>query len=170
MRGVQERRAVGSALSRSARRPALIAAVAVATFAADQLTKWWVVRALDDRDIHVVGSLRLALTRNAGGAFGLGAGVIPFLALAAVAVVMIVVARSEATRRLCVAIAVGLVLGGAFGNLADRLFRAPGGLSGKVIDFIDLRWWPVFNVADTAISVGCVALALLIGRGARPER
>ncbi|MCU1462166.1 MAG: lspA [Acidimicrobiales bacterium] len=170
MRGVQERRAVGSPLSRSARRPALIAGVAAATLAGDQLTKWWAVHALAHRDIHVVGSLRLALTRNAGGAFGLGAGVIPVLALAAVAIVMVVVARSEATRRLPVAIAVGLVLGGAFGNLADRVFRSPGGLSGKVIDFIDLRWWPVFNVADTAISIGCVALVVLIGRPARSER
>jgi len=169
VRGVQERRAVGSPLKRTGRRSSLIAGVGVGTLGLDQLTKWWAVRTLTDHDIHVIGSLRLALTRNAGGAFGLGAGVIPFLALAAVAIVMLVVARSEATRRMPVAIAVGLVIGGAFGNLADRLFRSPGGLSGRVVDFVDLRWWPVFNVADSAITVGCVVLVLLIGRPVRPR-
>jgi signal peptidase II len=162
---VQERRAVGPALTRIARRRGLIAAVALAVFVADQLTKVWAVDRLSGgRTIHIVGSLRLALTRNPGGAFGLGAGVIPFLALAAVAIVMVVVARSDSTQRLPVAVSVGLVLGGAFGNLADRLFRYPGGMSGHVVDFIDLRWWPVFNVADSAITVGCIALVFLLGR------
>jgi signal peptidase II len=170
VRGVQERRIVGAALSRTERHHALIAAVAVVTFTADQLTKLWAAHRLsDERTLHVIGSLQLHLTRNAGGAFGVGAGIVPFLALAAVAVVMVVVARSDATRRVPVAIAVGLVLGGAFGNLADRVFRSPGGLSGHVIDFIDLRWWPVFNVADSAITIGCIVLVLLIGRPSRQD-
>jgi len=60
-----------------------------------------------------------------------------------------------------VAVALGLVTGGAVGNLADRIFRAPGLLRGAVVDFVDLRWWPVFNVGDMAITAGCILLVLL---------
>ena len=73
MRGVQERRAVGSPLKRTGRRSSLIAGVGAGTLGLDLLTKWWALRTLTDHDIHVIGSLRLALTRNAGGAFGLAA-------------------------------------------------------------------------------------------------
>jgi signal peptidase II len=62
-------------------------------------------------------------------------------------------------------VSLGLVLGGALGNLADRIFRAPAFGRGSVIDFVDLRWWPVFNLADAAITCGCVLLVLLsLGR------
>jgi len=81
----------------------------------------------------------------------------------ALVVVLFVVGRSVDRRS--VAVALGLVLGGALGNLADRVFRAPGFGRGSVIDFVDLRWWPVFNVADAAITCGCVLLVLLsVGR------
>jgi signal peptidase II len=147
----------------------LTALVAGAVVAVDQLTKWWALHTLPHRDIYLVGPIRLALTRNTGGAFSLGAGYVPFVALAATALVIVLVTAGRAVVRPVLAIAVGLVLGGAVGNLADRVFRAPGGLRGAVVDFVDLRWWPVFNVADAAITVGCVALALAGGWRARRE-
>jgi len=167
---VQERRAVapvgppGGGDNPVRRRSGLVAVVAVIVIVLDQLTKWWALRTLDDRTIHLVGSLRLALTFNKAGAFGLGSSFVPVLALVAVGVVLVVVVRGETNTRFAVAIALGLVLGGAFGNLGDRLFRGPGMLRGAVIDFIDLRWWPVFNLADSAITCGCILLVLTAGR------
>lgn len=132
--------------------------VAGAVVVADQLTKAWAVRALDEGPIHLVGPVRLALTRNTAGAFGLGGPFVPFLAVVATLLVVVVVSRSDATRRPLLAAAAGLVLGGAFGNLVDRLARSPGLLGGAVVDFVDLRWWPVFNLADAAITCGCLLL------------
>ena len=83
-------------------------------------------------------------------------------------IVLFVVGRS--VDRTAVAVALGLVLGGAVGNLVDRVFRSPGFGRGSVIDFVDLRWWPVFNVADAAITVGCVLLVLLSFGHARTEQ
>ena len=71
-------------------------------------------------------------------------------------------ARADAPRRTglvsAVAVALGLVLGGAFGNVADRVFRSPGFLKGAVVDFVDVGFWPVFNLADSAITCGCLLL------------
>jgi signal peptidase II len=149
----------------SARRYALVGGVAAAVVAVDQLTKWWAVGRLARGAITIVGPIRLALTRNRGGAFGLGSGVVPMVVLAAVALVVVLVVVGRSIDRTAVAVALGLVLGGAVGNLVDRVFRSPGFLRGWVVDFIDFRWWPVFNVADAAISCGCVLLVLLsLGR------
>ena len=133
-------------------------AVAVAVVVADQLTKAWALAALEDGPIRLIGPVRLALTYNSAAAFGLGGGFVPFLAVGALVLVIVLVARGDATRSPLLAAAAGLVVGGAFGNLADRLFRSPGLLRGAVVDFVDLRWWPVFNLADAAITCGCVAL------------
>jgi signal peptidase II len=145
-----------------------VAAVAVVAVALDQVTKSWAVATLTDRDpIHVVGTLQLALSFNSGIAFSLGTGsgltIVP-LALAVVLVVLFV-ARSLPGR--LAATAVGLVVGGAIGNLADRLFRSH---DGAVVDFLDLQWWPVFNVADACIVVGGALLALCSLRRPEPER
>ena len=134
--------------------------VALAVVAADQLTKAWALRALDDGPFGLVGPIRLALTYNTGAAFGLGGGFVPFLAVGALVLVIVLVTRGDATRQPLLAVAAGLVVGGAFGNLLDRLFRSPGMLRGAVVDFVDLRWWPVFNLADAAITCGCVVLVL----------
>jgi len=75
--------------------------------------------------------------------------------------VVLVVVRAETTTHVGVAVALGLVLGGAFGNLIDRLCRDPGFLRGAVVDFIDLQWWPVFNVADASVVGGAVLLVCL---------
>jgi signal peptidase II len=157
---VQERRLVAP-LEASQRRYALVGGVAAVVVVADQLTKWWAVHRLSRGPITIVGSARLALTHNSAGAFGLGSGVVPVVVLAVVALVVVLFVVGRSVDRQSVAVALGLVLGGALGNLADRVFRAPGFGRGSVIDFVDLRWWPVFNVADAAITCGCVLLVLL---------
>jgi signal peptidase II len=127
---------------------------------ADQLTKAWALRALDDGPIRLIGGVQLNLAFNTAGAFGLGGAAVPFLALGALVLVVIMAASGAMTRKPALAVAMGLVLGGALGNLADRVFRDPGLLKGAVVDFIDLRVWPVFNLADTAITCGCIALLI----------
>ena len=131
--------------------------------ALDQLTKHWALQALDDGPIELIGSLRLKLAFNSGTAFSVGegrGGLISLLGLVVVAVLL----RSVASwpGRLPALIG-GLVAGGAVGNLLDRLLRdgGDGVLAGHVVDFIDLQWWPVFNVADIGIVGGALALAVL---------
>jgi signal peptidase II len=135
--------------------------VAAVVVLLDQLTKWWALERLSrDRVIDVVWTLRFNLVRNAGAAFSTGRGLGPLLGVLAVIVVVVLVryGRMAATRP--TAIGMGLVLGGAIGNLVDRAFRSGGGfLGGHVVDFVDLQWWPVFNVADAAIVIGGILLA-----------
>jgi signal peptidase II len=109
----------------------------------------------------IPGVLHLTYTTNRGGAFGLF-GNAPYLFLAATLVVCaaIVVASFGVSNRM-LALGLGMVLGGALGNLTDRIVRGPG-LNGRVVDFIDFRVWPVFNLADAAIVIGA-ALILLSG-------
>jgi signal peptidase II len=125
----------------------------------DQVTKTWAVNALDDgRIIHVIWTLQFALGFNSGMAFSQGEGlgpVIGVIALIAVVVLLISLRRTGSTMS---SIGVALVCGGAAGNVVDRLFRGDGWLHGAVVDFIDLQWWPVFNIADAAITVGAVLL------------
>jgi signal peptidase II len=135
--------------------------VAAAVVVLDQLAKWWAVDRLTRGPITIIGSFRLALTRNSGGAFGLGSGFLPMVVLAVIALAVVLFVVGRAVDRTAIAVALGLVLGGAVGNLLDRLFRSPGFGRGSVVDFVDLRWWPVFNVADAAITCGCVLLVLL---------
>lgn len=136
----------------------MVAAVAVVVLALDALTKQWAMSALADGPIDLFGSVRFNLIRNKAGAFGLGGAFVPFLAVAALLLVLYMVTRGDATQRLPTAIALGLVLGGAFGNVADRIFRSPGFLKGAVVDSIDVGFWPVFNLADAAITCGCLLL------------
>ena len=133
----------------------------------DQLTKSWAVSALADGPTHVIGdTVELVLTRNGGSAFSRFQGLTPVLAIGAI-VVTIVLARvlRSATDRLLI-VALTLVLGGALGNLGDRIFRTPGFLRGHVVDFVAVGWWPVFNVADSCITIGAI---LLIVRSLRPQ-
>lgn len=130
--------------------------------AVDQATKAWAVNALADSPIVIIdGWLNFRLFFNTGASFSFfakGGAVIGLLVIAVVVVIFF--ALREAGRRLD-AIALGLVLGGAVGNLLDRLFRGTGFLDGAVVDFINVPFFATFNVADIAINVG-VAL-LLIG-------
>jgi signal peptidase II len=134
----------------------------------DQLTKHWAVNALDDRTIDLVWTLRLNLAFNTGMAFSQGTGVGPIIGVVALLVVVgLLIAIGRSSSAIYVP-AVGLIVGGAVGNLADRLFRDPGWLRGGVVDFIDLQWWPIFNVADIAVTVGGALLILSTVRGDRP--
>ena len=168
MRGVQERGpvpALSQAAVRPSRRLAWGGATAAAVVALDQATKSWALGALADGPVDVVWTLRLNLSFNSGAAFGIGKGVAPLLIAVGVVVLVVLIGAGRSTATTAAsAVALGLVVGGAAGNLADRLFRDHGG---AVVDFIDLRWWPVFNVADAAITCGA---ALLVLAGARAER
>jgi signal peptidase II len=148
----------------------LIGAVAVVVVAVDQLTKWWALHELDTRTIDLPWTLRLNLTLNRGAAFGLGSKYAPIIALAAVCVVIVVLGTTRGLDSRWPRLGVGLVLGGAFGNLADRVFRdGTGFLGGAVVDFVDIQWWPVFNVADAAVCVGAVLLVLTAAREPTPS-
>ncbi|MGH2528308.1 MAG: signal peptidase II [Actinomycetota bacterium] len=135
----------------------------------DRLTKMWAERALaGDPPVTVIpGVLQLNYTTNSGGAFGLGQSAPWLFAGATVVVVAAIVAASLRLRHPATAVALGLVLGGGIGNLTDRALRGDGVLSGRVVDFIDLRVWPVFNLADSAIVVGAL---LLLVTGLRRDR
>jgi signal peptidase II len=162
---VQERRPATALTNReeeTATRPRhvvpVLVVIAAVVVLVDQLTKTWALRALDDRDVHLFWTARLHLVFNKGGAFSLGTGSTWFFVIAAVVVVTFVLlfGRRLLGSRLAL-VAMGLVLGGAVGNLSDRLFRDTGG---AVVDFIDFRWWPVFNVADSAVVIGGILLVL----------
>lgn len=140
----------------------LLLAVAAAVLLADQLTKLWALRALEDGDIHLFWTIRLRLVFNQGTAFGLGTSLAPVITVAAVIVSAALIVMTWSTTHRVVAALAGLVLGGALGNLGDRAFRGDGFFDGSVVDFVDPQWWPVFNVADAAISVG-VVLFLVLG-------
>ena len=125
----------------------------------DQVTKSWAVSALaDGHVIHVIGSLQFSLGFNSGFAFSQGQGMGPLVGIfAIIAVLFLLRAVRKATTQLS-AMALCAIIAGALGNIADRIFRGEGWLHGRVVDFIDVQWWPVFNVADSSITVGACAL------------
>lgn len=142
------------------------AALSVAVVVLDQVTKHWAQEALaGGRTIEVAWTLRFALGYNSGFAFSTGTGWGPWIGLAAVAVVSVMAVAMKRADNEGSRIGLSLIIGGAVGNIVDRLFRGDGWMRGRVIDFIDLQWWPVFNVADSAITVGGVLLALVALRG-----
>ena len=130
-------------------------------YVADRATKAWAESALAGRSpIDVIpGVLSLNYTTNSGGAFGLGRSAPWLFAGATIVVSIVIVVVSTRLSSLPMAIALGLILGGALGNLTDRMANGPG-LSGHVTDFVDLHIWPVFNLADSAIVVGAILLAI----------
>lgn len=140
--------------------------MAAAVAGLDQATKAWATRALDDGPVELAGdTVRLRLVRNSGSAFSLFTGWAPALAVVAVVLVVVLVRMGRRESDPWTALALALVLGGALGNLADRVFRDPGFLSGAVVDFVDLGWWPTFNVADSAITAGAIVLLIRGWRG-----
>ena len=144
------------------RHPVLLLTVAASVLVLDQLTKHWALDELADGHIvDVIWTIRFRLAFNTGAAFSSGTGFGKFIGLAAIAIVLVLIWTSRSVGSRMGTVAVGLVLGGAVGNLLDRVFRSPGFGRGAVIDFVDLRWWPVFNVADAAITIGCVVLVLV---------
>ena len=146
---------------------AILFGTAAIVLVLDRATKLWAERSLVDAPIEVVrGVLDLRFTTNSGGAFSLGESAPWLFAGATIAVSTVIVTTAFRHRDPLMAVALGLVLGGALGNLADRALRGPG-LRGRVIDFVDLHVWPVFNVADTAIVVGALLLAWCSFRAGR---
>lgn len=136
---------------------ALLGVVAVAVVAFDQATKTWAVHALADGPIHIWWRLRLVLALNSGAAFSMGTGVTPFVIAGVVVMLAVLLFLSRSVSSRPAAVALGLVLGGALGNLTDRLVRHN---HRSVIDFVDLRPWPTFNVADAAVVCGAILLVL----------
>jgi signal peptidase II len=138
----------------------------------DLVTKLIVVATIEPgEDIRVLGGLvYLTQLRNVGAAFSFAEGATVLFSLIAVGVAVVIVRSARRMFSAAWATALGLVLGGAIGNLIDRLFRDPGFLRGGVVDFVsvfapDGRVWPVFNVADSAIVCGGILGALLALRG-----
>lgn len=127
----------------------------------DQVTKWWALQELADGPIVLIEDfLQLRLLFNTGASFSILSNAGPALAIVAFGVIgLIVYILGEASRRV-EAVALGLVLGGAVGNLLDRVFRGDGLLDGAVVDFIDFSFFATFNVADAAINVGVVLLLI----------
>ena len=133
---------------------------AVLVLVLDVLTKGWAVSALSDgRDIHIIWTLHFALTHNEGMAFSAGTNVGPFIGMLAIVVIAILLLTMRKQGNVVSVIATGCIIGGALGNVVDRVFRGSGFMGGAVVDFIDLRWWPVFNVADIGIVCGAIAVA-----------
>jgi signal peptidase II len=142
---------------------------AFVAYGLDRVTKILAERSLPGDPIDLIpGVLTLRYTTNSGGAFSIGQSA-PwfFVGVSAVVAIVILVTAFRHTSRL-VGVSLGLVLGGALGNLTDRVIRAPE-LRGRVVDFIDLHVWPVFNLADSAIVVGAILLAWVGLRERREE-
>lgn len=155
------------------RRTVLVVAVAVLVVALDAISKALVVAKLSDHaPARFAGGLvYVDLSRNTGAAFSLGRGATVVFSVIALVVVVTIVRVSSRLVSTPWALALGLILGGAAGNLGDRLFRAPGPLRGAVVDWISVfepngGAWPIFNLADAAIVCGgiCAVLLMLTGR------
>ncbi|MEV4632951.1 signal peptidase II [Rhodococcus coprophilus] len=144
--------------------------LAILIYVADLVTKVLAVHYIDPADpISIIGdTVTLTLVRNPGAAFSMATGMTWLLTLVAIGVVIGVVKIGRTLQSRWWALGLGLVLGGALGNLTDRLFRSPGPLQGHVVDFVSVGWWPVFNVADSSIVCGAVLLVVLTVFGIEP--
>ena len=122
----------------------------------DQLTKWWALERLEqDQIVELFWTLQFRLVRNTGIAFSQGENLGPVFTVLILFVIVLVVRLGAQMQSRAGKVSIGLVIGGAIGNLVDRVFRAEEGfLSGGVVDFVDFQWWPVFNIADSAIVIG----------------
>jgi signal peptidase II len=150
----------------------LLLAVAALVVAIDQVAKAIAVAQLTDHaPVELLGgALTLRLIRNPGAAFGLATGFTVVFTIFAVVVAVVVVRIGSRLRNRVWAIALAMLLGGAVGNLIDRLFREPGALRGHVVDFLELPHWPVFNLADSSIVCAGALLVLLTFRGVPYDR
>lgn len=160
------------------RRIWIVLICAALALAVDTVSKAIVVANLQDRGpIHVPGGfLNLTLIRNSGAAFSIGEGQTWVFTVIAAAVVFVILRVSRNLRSLPWAIALGLLLGGALGNLSDRLLRSPGVGRGDVVDFLQFPTFPlvhydfpVFNLADTSIVIGGCLMVLLSFLGMQPD-
>lgn len=156
---------------RGRRRVGVLISVAALAYALDLISKLIVVAFLEQHaSVQLIGTvLQLDVVRNRGAAFGIGEALT--IVLTAIAAVVIVVIARIARRLHSVpwAIALGMLLGGAFGNLTDRVFRSPGVFQGAVVDFIAPTHFAVFNLADSAIVCGGILIVILSFRGLDPD-
>ncbi|WP_030676148.1 signal peptidase II [Streptomyces rimosus] len=161
----------GATARRGKRRIAALLLVAAIVYLLDLGSKALVVAKLEHHaPIEVIGSLlRLEVIRNRGAAFGIGEALTIFLSLIAVIVIVVIARLARKLYSLPWAIALGLLLGGAFGNLTDRIFRTPGVFEGAVVDFIAPTHFAVFNLADSAIVCGGILIVILSFRGLDPD-
>ncbi|WP_328462948.1 signal peptidase II [Streptomyces sp. NBC_00448] len=156
---------------RARRRVAVLIGVAALAYLLDVLSKLWVVHSLENHDpVDIFGHyLRLDAIRNGGAAFGIGQGMTVVFTVIATGVIVVIVRLSRRLYSVPWAIALGLLLGGAFGNLTDRVFRTPGGFQGRVVDFIAPEHFAIFNLADSAITCGGVLIVVLSFLGIEPD-
>jgi signal peptidase II len=154
---------------------AIVGALALVLLVVDQVTKNWAVANLPELDPQpFLGEvLQLTLLYNSGAAWGMGAGITPVVTCLQMAIVLgVIVFAVRSVRSPWYAFALGLIMGGALGNIHDRLLRAPGPFHGAVVDFLELPRWPVFNVADMAVVGGAILIVALglFGLEADPAR
>jgi signal peptidase II len=151
------------------RRIAVLVGVAAFVLAADIITKAIVVSHLrPDQPVHLLGNVfEFWLTRNPGAAFSVGTGETAVFTVIAFGVIVYIARTARKLYSAGWAIALGLLLGGAMGNLGDRIFRAPGLFRGDVVDWIGVvpRYYPIFNLADSAIVCGGILTVVLAMRG-----
>ena len=146
-------------------------AIAGVVLVLDQWSKRWALNALrDGRSRHVFWTFDWNLTFNSGMAFSRAQGIGPYIGAVALIVIVVMLLSLRRSGGLASSIAVGLVVGGAIGNIIDRVFRGPGWLKGSVIDFIDPRVWPIFNVADMGVTIGGVLLVVAAMAQSRATR
>lgn len=147
----------------SAKLIGLLVGVAALGYGLDQATKAWASSALDPaRPKQLVGSLlQLHLTSNPGAAFSIATNATWVLTIIAIVVIVATIFIARRLRSKPWACALGLLIGGALGNLTDRFVRAPGGGKGHVVDFLELPHWPIFNVADCCVVGAACLIALL---------
>jgi lipoprotein signal peptidase len=149
------------------RRTTLLLLAAAAVLLADVVSKLVVVATLQPGEhVDLLGHvLRLTETRNAGAAFSVGTSATVLFTVVALGVVVVIAREARRLTSGGWAVTLGLLLGGALGNLSDRMLRSPGPLRGHVVDWIELPHWPVFNLADSAIVIGGCLAVLLASRG-----
>ncbi|MFJ4852798.1 signal peptidase II [Streptomyces sp. NPDC088730] len=153
------------------RRIILLFCVAVLAYLLDLGSKMLVVAKLEHQEpVEIFGSwLRLDAIRNAGAAFGIGEAFTIIFTIIAATVIVVIARLARKLYSLPWAIALGLLLGGALGNLTDRVFRAPGTFQGAVVDFIAPAHFAVFNLADSSIVCGGILIVILSFKGLDPD-
>lgn len=151
------------------RRIGFLIGTAVTVLGLDIVSKVVVVATLEKHpQIRLLGGfLTLLVSRNPGAAFSIGTSMTLVFSAIAISVIVVILRTSRQIRSIAWAVTLGLLLGGATGNLADRIFRYPGLFRGYVVDWIEIPHWPVFNLADSAIVCGGVLAVLLSARGIR---
>lgn len=141
----------------------LLLSIAAVVLALDIVTKVLAVRLLvPGQPVSIIGdTVTWTLVRNSGAAFSMATGYTWVLTLIATGVVIGIIWMGRRLVSPWWALGLGMILGGALGNLVDRFFRSPGPLRGHVVDFLSVGWWPVFNVADPAVVGGAILLVVL---------